>query len=174
MIYFVRHGQTDWNFAHKIHGTVDIPLNKTGIAQAQELKKQFADITIDLCFSSPLGRAKQTAEIIYNGTIKTDCRLKERNYGEFERKEWEKIPYADLWDANNKTKWERAERVADIEKRVYEFWDDLKKYKNKNVLVVSHAGVAKITQGYFYGKPANGDYTIFKFPNCALVTFEYK
>lgn len=59
-----RHGQTDWNIDLRLQGTAEIPLNEFGISQvaraAIELKKQDWDILL----SSPLGRAKASAEII--------------------------------------------------------------------------------------------------------------
>ena len=66
-LYLVRHGETDWNRARKIQGQVDIPLNEFGIHLAEETGKGLKDIPFDLCFTSPLGRAKQTAEIILKG-----------------------------------------------------------------------------------------------------------
>lgn len=66
-LYLVRHGETDWNKARKIQGQVDIPLNDFGIHLARETKKGLADVPFDICFTSPLGRAKQTAEIILEG-----------------------------------------------------------------------------------------------------------
>ena len=63
-IYLVRHGETDWNKERKIQGQVDIPLNAFGIHLAEETAKGLRDIPFDICFSSPLGRAKDTARII--------------------------------------------------------------------------------------------------------------
>lgn len=62
--YFVRHGQTDWNRENKIMGHIDIPLNEVGIKQAQIVAKNITHIEISHIVSSPLKRAKQTAEII--------------------------------------------------------------------------------------------------------------
>lgn len=64
--YFIRHGQTDWNREGRLMGQNDIPLNKTGIKQAQVAASGLNDLQIDRIVSSPLLRAKQTAEIISN------------------------------------------------------------------------------------------------------------
>ena len=64
MIYVVRHGQTDWNLEHKLQGSSDIPLNKKGIEQAEEVAVKLSYEPIDLIICSPLLRAKQTAEVI--------------------------------------------------------------------------------------------------------------
>jgi len=67
-IYLIRHGQTDWNVAKKIQGTTNIPLNETGIRQAHEVGRMFAEKTdeypIDYIFTSFLDRAHVTADVI--------------------------------------------------------------------------------------------------------------
>lgn len=65
--YFIRHGQTDWNLVRKLQGSTDIALNETGIAQAYEAKEKLADIEFSMIFSSPLMRARKTADIIAEG-----------------------------------------------------------------------------------------------------------
>ena len=86
-IYFVRHGETIWNKEKKIQGRSDIPLNEygkeLGIITAEALK----DIPFDIVYSSPLIRAKETAEILVenrNLEIHEDLRLLEMSFGEGE------------------------------------------------------------------------------------------
>lgn len=64
MIYFVRHGQTEYNLNKIYAGQQDIPLNATGIDQAKQTALTLKDIKFDLCFCSPLQRAKQTCSEI--------------------------------------------------------------------------------------------------------------
>ena len=63
-LYLVRHGITDWNARKKIQGQVDIPLNEEGKRLARETAEGLSDVPFDLCISSPLCRAKETARII--------------------------------------------------------------------------------------------------------------
>ena len=56
-LFLVRHGQTDWNVSHKAQGQTDIPLNATGILQAEELREKLKDYQFDKCYVSPLKRA---------------------------------------------------------------------------------------------------------------------
>ncbi len=88
-IYFVRHGETDWNKERKIQGQVDIPLNEFGRHLARETAKGLRDVPFDVCFTSPLGRARETAEIILEGRdvpILEDKRILEMNFGVLEGK----------------------------------------------------------------------------------------
>ena len=63
-VTFVRHGQTDWNKVGKQQGRMDIPLNATGIEQAHQTAELLKSEPFDRVYSSPLTRARQTAEII--------------------------------------------------------------------------------------------------------------
>ena len=63
-IYIIRHGETRWNKERKLQGRADIPLDENGIALAQKTGVGMRDIPFDLCFSSPLLRARQTAQEI--------------------------------------------------------------------------------------------------------------
>ena len=64
MLYFIRHGQTDWNLERKIQGCTDIPLNEKGVLDAEAAAEKVAEIKWDRIISSPLSRARQTAEIL--------------------------------------------------------------------------------------------------------------
>ena len=60
-IYFVRHGETDWNKDRKIQGQVNISLNEFGRHLARETAKGLKEIPFAVCFTSPLDRARETA-----------------------------------------------------------------------------------------------------------------
>ena len=63
-IYLIRHGQTDWNLQGRFQGREDIMLNETGILQAYECGKALAGEDFKAVITSPLVRARKTAEII--------------------------------------------------------------------------------------------------------------
>lgn len=87
MLYIIRHGKTDWNVRHKLQGRTDIPLNDEGRQMAEAAREQYRDVHFDLCFCSPLIRARETAEILLrdrNIPIITDDRLMEMSFGSFE------------------------------------------------------------------------------------------
>ncbi|MCL5951239.1 MAG: histidine phosphatase family protein [Chloroflexi bacterium] len=60
----VRHGQTEWNKNERFRGRADIPLNETGVAQAQQVATRLIGEKIDAIYSSPLRRALRTAQPI--------------------------------------------------------------------------------------------------------------
>lgn len=87
MLYIIRHGRTDWNDRHKLQGRTDIPLNDEGRLSAQKAAEEYKTIHFDICYSSPLIRARETAEILLAGRdipIITDERLTEMSFGCFE------------------------------------------------------------------------------------------
>ena len=85
-LILIRHGQTDWNRRHTVQGVTNTPLNRMGVAQAQDLRRQTAELQFDLCYSSPMLRAAQTAMTVVDGRTEIiyDSRLRERGFGKFE------------------------------------------------------------------------------------------
>lgn len=150
-IYFVRHGETDWNKERKIQGQVDIPLNDFGIHLAEETAKGLKDVDFDVCFTSPLGRAKHTAQIILEGrnvSIIEDRRIEEMSFGEYEGKSCSK----ENWDVPDSFRKffddpehfvpaKDGESFSDVKKRTGEFLDWLfaqEAWKDSNILIATH------------------------------------
>ena len=108
ILYFVRHGETDWNRERRLQGQHDIPLNPLGRTQAQRcgamlrelLGKDGVGIADYDYVSSPLGRARETMEIM-RGVIgldpsayRTDARLMEMSFGRWEGFTYRRTPDA--------------------------------------------------------------------------------
>ena len=90
MLYIIRHGKTDWNTLHKLQGRTDVPLNEEGRQMAENAREEYRDIPFDVCFCSPLIRARETAEILLRGRdvpILVDDRLAEMSFGSYEGQE---------------------------------------------------------------------------------------
>src|SRR4051794_4070072 len=62
--WYLRHGETDWNAQGLSQGSIDIPLNPTGLAQARAAGELLRNRRIASIMSSPLSRARVTAEIV--------------------------------------------------------------------------------------------------------------
>ncbi len=85
--YIVRHGQTERSARHVYSGQTDVPLTALGRDQARRAGEILASAGIDAIFSSPLSRARDTAEAIAAATgvpAQVDPRLIEVDYGPFE------------------------------------------------------------------------------------------
>ena len=172
MIYIVRHGQTNWNIEGRYGGRIDTPLNEEGIVQAKKLKEKFKNIKLDVVITSPLIRTIQTANEITNKEKITDERIIERSNGDLEGKLKSEITEKiDFNDPNEKRY--NIESIVEFRNRIYNFLDEVKeKYKGKNVLIVTHAGVGIYIRTYFEGEPSSGNYYDYKLGNCEYLEYE--
>ena len=182
MIYYVRHGNTDWNENKnangekdpKCQGRADIPLNEKGIEQAKQLADKIKDLKIHKVFCSPLTRARQTLQHAYSGNapIIYDERIIERDFGEFEGLTRTEFDFKGFWTVSNNKEF-KGEKIEDVEKRVFAFLDKLKKQPDKNFLIVSHGGVGVTVQGYFHGKPKDGNYLQYEIKTGEVKEFDF-
>ncbi len=150
-LYVIRHGMTDWNVIKKIQGHTDIPLNDEGIKMAEEAAAKYRDVHFDICFCSPLSRARRTADILLNGrdvAIEYDDRLRELSFGEYEGLEYPTLPddhpvKAAFLDPDNYIPGSGGESLKDLVARTGEFLEE-KVYPlindGKDVLIVGHGG----------------------------------
>jgi 2,3-bisphosphoglycerate-dependent phosphoglycerate mutase len=93
-ILAIRHGETDWNASTRIQGHTDIPLNKMGRWQAQQLALALAHETVDVIYSSDLSRAFETARAV--GRVQRQRviavpMLRERHFGVFQGRQFKDI-----------------------------------------------------------------------------------
>lgn len=158
-ILLTRHGRTNWNDEHKVQGAADISLNETGLKQAEIVREKLKDTKIDYIISSPLSRAKQTAEIIRgdrNIPLFCDSRIAERDFGEYEGFKSSDFDFDKFWDYDTNATYELAENIKDFFDRIYQFLDEItEQYKDKTVLVVAHAGVSIPAQLYLFNEQRN-------------------
>lgn len=86
-LIFIRHGETAWNREKRFQGHSDVPLNERGLLQAELLAGALQREGVSRLLSSPLARARQTAEIIgerLNIAVEVIRELTELNFGEYE------------------------------------------------------------------------------------------
>lgn len=88
-LLLIRHGETDWNREGRYQGRTDVPLSAEGQRQVAALATRLATTPIALAVSSPLARARTTAEVIVDGRgipLDLDPRLVEISHGQWEGK----------------------------------------------------------------------------------------
>ncbi|MBS6253080.1 MAG: histidine phosphatase family protein [Clostridium sp.] len=171
-LYIVRHGEVPHN-ALKQYNNENEDLNENGIRQANELKKKIKNINYDVIISSPLLRAKHTAQIINinNKKILINDKLKERNPGDLSGKPLTVTNRDEYWNYNTKITYGSSENIREFFMRIYNFLDDLKKENYESVLIVAHSGVSKAFNGYFEGIK-DGMFLDRGLKNCEIKEYE--
>ena len=171
-VYIVRHGEVLHN-ALKIYNNENEDLNDNGVKQAEMLKSKIKDLEFDIIISSPLIRAKHTAEIINlkNKDILIDNRLEERNPGDLSGQPLEVTNREEYWNYYTKIQYGTSENIQDFFRRIYEFLDELKQKDYESILIVAHSGVSKAFSGYFEGIQ-DGKFLNRGLKNCEIKMYE--
>ena len=162
-IYFIRHGQTDWNADRRFQGHADIPLNALGQKQALRngkiLAQEIRNLNNVSFYSSPLIRARQTLEIIREqlGLPKQrymiDDRLIEIDLGLWNGKTPEEINAEDpgAFERRNEDKWNfvlpDGESYAGAASRTRDFLTHL----NGPTVITGHGASGRLLRGYLCG-----------------------
>lgn len=150
----VRHGETDWNVAHRIQGQIDTPLNTHGIEQAQLAARYLKGTHLDAAYSSDLARARVTADAILADrgvAMQTDERLRERRYGIFQSLLYSEAEarhpelYARYRSRHPDCDIEGGESLQQLQDRVVACLCQIaREHLGQTVLVVTHGGVLDI------------------------------
>ena len=118
-IYIVRHGETDWNLQKRLQGREDIPMNETGVAQANAAGRALEGIEFEYILSSPLTRARRTAEIIDGyvrcGKVVCEEGLTERCFGSLSGQQVKNLYTAECDDMEPRE--QVYDRVTEVFKR---------------------------------------------------------
>lgn len=153
-LYITRHGETEWNKLKKMQGWQNSNLTEKGIGDAIKLGERLKDINFSKIYSSPLGRARDTANYIKgNRDVKIEIieGLKEMGFGKWEGVDNEKVielykeDYNNFWNKPELYKREESENFDELFDRVQETL----KYiignsKGEDVLIVSHGITIKM------------------------------
>lgn len=187
LIYIVRHGLTEWNKLKKLQGAADVPLAKEGILLAEKKGEALKDVKFDICFTSPLSRARQTAECVLgdrNVPIIPDKRIQEINFGDLEGgcvrdAEGNYIdPQVEMFfrDPVNFKRPENGEDIFDVIARTKDFWEEKTSdpsLADKTVLVASHGCAVRALLQNIYHDPENFWHGCVP-PNCCVNLVEVK
>lgn len=152
LLYIIRHGETQWNVEGRLQGQSETHLNENGIRLAKVTAEGLRDIPFDLGITSPLERARMTAQIILgdrNVPLYEDDRIQELSFGSWEglgcRKENYQIPsehFDDFYkDPLHFQPAEDGETIMHLCERTREFYQELirrEEYQDKTILIASH------------------------------------
>lgn len=187
LLYIIRHGITEWNALRKVQGSADIPLAEEGIRLARRTGEALRDVPFDLCFTSPLSRARKTAELVLGSRavsvpIIEDKRIQEIDFGVLEGTRFKDENGLIVNEQmgiffNAPERFERpvrGENIQDILARTRSFWQEKtsdQTLQDKTILIASHgcAVRALLQNAYPLGTPFwNGCVP----PNCSLNILE--
>ncbi len=166
-IILVRHGETDWNLARRVQGHSDVPLNDEGRRQASALAEELAGETVDAVYSSDLGRARETAEIlaaVRGGEVVVLPELREKHFGT-----WEGMTDAEVMERfpeAQATGWGDGETTEEMTARIVSTIDTIvNRHPGELVLVVTHGGPMRALLRHCGGDGTSVD-------NCGVVRLE--
>jgi 2,3-bisphosphoglycerate-dependent phosphoglycerate mutase len=147
----IRHGETDWNVATRIQGSLDIALNENGRWQASRLRQAVAEEGISAVYSSDLLRAHETAQAVAQGAgqlVVLKKSLRERGFGVFEGLTFQEVEQR--WPEQSK-RWrqrdpafgpEGGERLSDFHVRCVNAATELAAaHPGQTIALVVHGGV---------------------------------
>jgi broad specificity phosphatase PhoE len=139
-LYVARHGETDWNLAHRLQGWTDRPLDDTGRRQAIDLADSLKGVHLDAIYASTLSRSRDTAQAVAGTSmmVKSLPGLRERNYGQFQGgsdTDPEYLKRVNAWD----DAMDGGETLNQLLARARDSLDMIRReHPTGNVLIVAH------------------------------------
>ena len=189
MLYIVRHGETDWNRMRKVQGHTDIPLNDYGRHLAEETAEGMRDIRLDMAYTSPLLRAKETAQIILGSRkapLIEEERLKELSFGSYEGlccSGEHKEPGSDEFnrfftDTKNYIPPKNGETVERLYERTGDFLAEIcarEELQDKSILVSTHGAAMTALLNRIRGNLSVSEFWRDEVPpNCSVTEVEIR
>jgi broad specificity phosphatase PhoE len=178
-VFIVRHGETDYNLSGRWQGHLDIPLNKLGREQAQQVASALASRGLQVVYSSDLSRALETAQAIAAeaglSQVRTDKRLRELNCGIFQGLTRSEIALTypleiSHWDHSDDFVIPTGESRLQVKARVADFWQYLMRNETaERVAIVSHGGSIRWLLNSLFDKAMIDGY---HFVNTSVTTLE--
>jgi probable phosphoglycerate mutase len=156
-IILVRHGETEWNRVERFRGRADVPLNQTGLFQAEVTGRRIAGEWRPVAiYSSPLSRAVRTAEAVawhFDLRVEIHPGLIDIDYGEWQgltpdeaRARWPEV--VDAWyNAPHTAHIPGGETLDDLRARALKTVDELStlhKYRDQTIVLMGHTVVNRI------------------------------
>ena len=180
MLYIMRHGKTDWNAAYRLQGQTDTDLNAEGVIMAREAASAYKDVHFDVCYCSPLIRARETAELLLEGRdvpVIIDDRLKEMGFGIYEGEEEifgkPECPVRELFfNPAGYVAQDGAESLDELFSRTGSFLEEVaypQVKEGRDVLIVGHGAMNSAVICQVLGKTVDKLWEV-GIENCRLIT----
>lgn len=159
-LYFVRHGQTEWNAIRRMQGQWNSNLSDKGREHADVNGQLLSTLGIEALYVSPLDRTRQTAEIInayLNLAPVFDSRIMEWHCGDWSGEMYADIPakWPEEWAGLETNRFHyrppNGENYPDMFERSIPFVDELLATEHSNIAVVSHGMIGKVMFSYLMG-----------------------
>ena len=160
-LILIRHGETDWNVEGRYQGQADPPLNAKGVAQAHKLAQALSSASLDVLYTSPLRRARQTAQILAETLglpLHLEPRLMEIHQGDWQGRLRADIAarYPDLFRRWQTEPWvvtpPGGESLAQVQARVYAALDEiLSRHQGQRIGLVTHRIPIALTKVRYQG-----------------------
>jgi probable phosphoglycerate mutase len=184
-LYLVRHGETDSNVREILHGSTDVPLNSLGISQADLIAYRLQQLDrLDQLYTSPLQRARRTAEAIARKTglpVQVHPGLAEMHFGSAEGAHFHEIPdrfpaefsrFLDYDDLD--VRYPDGESRGEFLDRVRRTLDEIvAKHTSEHIVVVAHGGFIAAALGLILEEQP-GDWRRYSIANCSLTHLTYE
>ena len=165
-LLFIRHGETDWNLQQRFQGQIDVPLNRTGVAQAERVAARLAGDPHDALVASDLARARETAAPLASAWRVAASYLeglREQSFGILEGLDVPTIKahHADLWARWLEHRGDFAlpggESLRQFHTRVLATVRELAEaHPGRRLAVVTHGGVLDMLWRTAQGLPIEG------------------
>lgn len=181
-LYFIRHGETDWNKVKRLQGKSDIPLNSFGEHLAEETGAALRNVPFDLAYTSPLKRARKTAELVIgkrNIPILDEPRIEEMSFGIYEglickegASEIQDPDFFNFFHAPEKYHAPKdGESFEEVLKRTGEFLEELRKdttHAKQTILIATHGAALGAMMCYIKGNSIKDFWGSGVQKNCAV------
>lgn len=172
-IYLVRHGETEWSLVGRHTGRTDLPLTPHGEQNARRLKVALHGIPFEQVWTSPLQRARRTAELAgFGEQAAVDLDLQEVDYGQYEGRRTAEI-------RQERPDWDMfrdgcpgGESLADLQARADRVLARLDDYPSGNLLIFAHRHFLQVLAVRWIGLPV-GEGRKFLLGTAALSVLSY-
>ncbi len=186
-LYLLRHGETDWNVTWRLQGSTDVPLNETGIAQAQDAAIRYKDIPFTQVYTSPLQRAVCTARIIAEShglPVIVDERIREMNFGLLEGSTPEESSQNPVLSVARSNLFDHPERYVptgdgesyeEVHNRCRDFLEDIRNRHDSgdHILISAHGALCKALMRAINNTPVEEFWHTPPQENCSVIEIDW-